>query len=307
MKAGFVAIIGRPNAGKSTLLNKVMGVALAEVSSKAQMTRNRIQGIFNSEAGQIVFIDTPGVHRARTGGLNELLVKEAEQAIEDCQCIWYLVDPASAMEHEEIVISLVSRIPRATPLFIIQTKNDLNPNSELGKQIKQKLCENGGREETNTRLFSISARTKSGLNSLLEYTWEALPEHPRYFEEEDLISDRPSKFFVAEKIRRQLYRLLGDELPYSSAVKIERYDEKATPVRIEAQIVVERLSQVGMVVGNKGAKIKEIGTEARKDIEKFLGHPIFLGLRVSCIPQWTKNPRALAEMGFSISKERAKS
>jgi GTP-binding protein Era len=151
-----------------------------------------------------------------------------------------------------------------------------------------------------TKTFQISAEREKGLSGLLEESWKLTPEHPHYYPDEEQISDRPMRFFVGEKVREQLFRCLGEELPYSCAVEIERFDESAKPPRIEAVIHVERESQKGMVIGKGGAKIKEIGTNARKEIEDFLGQTVFLGLRVDVIKDWTKDAKAMKRMGYVL-------
>jgi len=295
-KSGLVAIIGRPNAGKSTLLNALIGTELSIVTPKAQTTRDNVKGILTQDGGQIVFIDTPGIHKAAPGGINEFMVSEAKTALEAPHVIWYLVDPNSSTQHEQTVLEHLKGL--RAPVLVVFTKSDLKRNIALFlEKLRTLLIENGLQLK---EVLEISARNKKGLKILLDKTWELLPEGPFFYPNEDDLSDRPLRFFVAEKIREQLYLQLGDELPYSCAVKIEKFDESSKPVRIEADIFVERDSQKGMVVGAGGSKIKSIGISARQSIEQLVDAPIFLGLKVKVLKNWTKDKELLKKMGYSV-------
>jgi GTP-binding protein Era len=302
-KSGLVAIAGRPNAGKSTLLNRILGSAVSIVTPKAQTTRERVLGILTEERGQIVFVDTPGIHAAKKGGFNEFMVSEAAEALEGPNVIWYLVDPDSAMEHEKAVIELLEkRADRATPVWILLNKSDLGRDVvPLGEAIRTRLGELGF---SSVLVFVLSGRRGKGVEELLAETWKALPEGPFLFPDEDQISDRPLRFFVGEKIREQLFMKLGDEVPYSCAVEVTKYDEKANPTRIEATIHVERDSQKGMVIGAGGKKIKEIGMAAREEIEEFVQGPVFLGLQVKVLPNWTRSADTLKKLGYHLPQSR---
>jgi len=302
-QSGFIAIVGRPNAGKSTLLNAVLDAKVSIVTPKAQTTRERVLGILTTAHGQLVFVDTPGIHTAKPGGINEYMVSEAREALDQPAVIWYLVDPTSAVEHEAAVLDILEKAPRA-PIFLIFNKIDLKGYAYSGAQFEEitvKMAEEmQKRGIAAAKTFQISAEREKGLSGLLEESWKLTPEHPHYYPDEEQISDRPMRFFVGEKVREQLFRCLGEELPYSCAVEIERFDESAKPPRIEAVIHVERESQKGMVIGKGGAKIKEIGTNARKEIEDFLGQTVFLGLRVDVIKDWTKDAKAMKRMGYVL-------
>ena len=303
-KSGFVAIVGRPNSGKSTLMNKVLGSTLSIVTPKAQTTRERVLGILTEKEGQIVFVDTPGIHKARTGGINEYMVNEAKHALEEPSCVWYIVDPRSKLEHEKAVIELLKH--SKAPVIILMNKSDLfdtfipeHQVSELQVSLEVALKAEGIDHRQTLR---IAAQLRQGTENLLKNTWELMPEGPKYYDDPDQLSDRPTRFFVAELIREQLYLNLGDEIPYSCGVEIEKYDEKSKPLRIEAVIFVERDSQKGMVVGKGGSKIKEIGQAARQTIEKFIGEKIFLGLNVKLLKDWTSDVAALERMGYRKRK-----
>ncbi|MBC7386032.1 MAG: GTPase Era [Cryobacterium sp.] len=300
-KSGLVAIAGRPNAGKSTIMNALLGSELSIVTPKAQTTRERVNGVLTEKEGQIVFIDTPGIHRARDGGINAYMMNEVKSALHMPEIIWYMVDPDSAPRHEEAVLAMLAEAKR--PVYLIFNKTDQKRNLPSVERLEPELlaaCAVLGIEVVKT--FKISALKKRGLDELMAATWDALPIGPFHFEDEDQISDRPTRFFVSEKIREQLFHLLGDELPYCCAIAIEKFDENSKPVRIEAVIFVERDSQKGMVIGAAGAKIKEIGTAARREIESFLDTKIFLGLNVKVLKDWSKDPERLKQLGYDLPR-----
>jgi GTP-binding protein Era len=308
-KAGFVAIVGRPNAGKSTLLNFILGVKVSIVTPKAQTTRERVLGILTEAQGQIVFVDTPGIHKAKPGGINEFMVNEAREALDGPSAIWYVVDPTSGAQHEAAVLDLLEKSPKA-PLFVLFNKYDLKGRfysigqlETLEAAMALELEKRGLKPERTIRLSAETGRgpdSKTAIDDLLKASWALMPEHPAFYPDEEQLSDRPTRFFVAEKVREQLFRCLGDELPYSCAVEIESFDESAQPPHIRAVIHVERDSQKGMVIGKAGVKIKEIGTNARKEVEEFLGQTVFLGLQVNVLKDWTKDAKAMKKMGYIL-------
>jgi GTPase len=310
LKSGLVAIIGRPNVGKSTLLNLILGSTLSIVTPKAQTTRERVLGILTEKEGQIIFVDTPGIHKAKEGGINQYMVNEAREALDGPSAIWYLVDYRSAMEHEAPVIELLAKALQGVqnskiPLFIIFNKSDLIsklkdvPTTLFSMSLKTKLVEAGVNVEQELRICALK---NEGVKELLATTWALMPEGPLHYDDPDQLSDKPTRFFVSEKIREQLLLRLGEELPYSCGVEIDNFDEKSKPPRIEATIYVERDSQKGMVVGKGGLKIKEIGQNARKTIEEFLGQHIFLGLKVKVLKDWTRNVDDMERLGYRKRK-----
>ncbi len=294
-RSGWVAIVGRPNAGKSTLLNRVVGSRLSIVTPKAQTTRQRVTGILtDQEKGQLVFVDTPGIHRARVGGLNAYMVDVAREAAGGTDLSWYLVDPSSAVHHERPVVELLASA--GGPVIVVWTKSDLRRREPtLRAGLLEQARQSGVRLESS---LEISASRSLGIDELLEATWQRVPEGPIHYPDPELLSDRPLRFFVGEAVREQLFRQLGEELPYGCAVEIEKFDEAAKPVRVEAVIHVERDSQKGMVIGARGAKIKSIGQAARGQVEKLVGRQVFLGLRVSVLPHWTRDALALRRLGY---------
>lgn len=316
-KSGIVALVGRPNVGKSTLLNRFLGEEISIVTPKAQTTRDQIRGILNSEQGQIVFVDTPGIHRAREGGINEYMLQEVTRALEDPDVIIYIIDPFSKIEAEERVLDCLKRA--SSKLVIVTNKVDA---------IRDSLRKNIARgfewlEEWKTRLktelegsrckvvaeIDIAASTGEGVPELTAQLYALMPEgHPLYpvaadGEGADL-TDRPLRFVVAELIRKQLFMCLGDELPYSCAVEIEGYNERAKPIHIQAMIYVERESQKGMVIGAGGKKIKVIGSQARVEIEKLIGEKVFLELRVKVLEGWTSEMRKMKTLGYALENSR---
>jgi len=294
-------IAGRPNSGKSTLLNAVLGENLSIVTPKPQTTRESVRGILTEkDQGQIVFVDTPGIHRAREGSINAYMMEQVEQGLEAPDLIWYLIDPDTTIEVETPVYEKLTGAK--APVFLVLNKEDLGRDTRaLATAIQARLEALGVEVRAQ---FQISGRKKTGVPALLERTWTDLPVGPAFYPDPDEISDRPTRFFVAEKIREQLFMCLGEELPYSTAVLIEKFDENAIPPRIEAKIVVERESQKGMVIGKGGLKIKEIGSEARKTVEKFLGKKIFLGLKVEVIKEWSSDPRRMKELGYTFTPKK---
>ncbi len=295
MKSGFIAIIGRPNSGKSTLLNSILGSEISIVTPKAQTTRERIFGIHtDTQKGQIVFIDTPGIHRAREGGINQYMVEEAKHALDSPNLIWYLVDPNSAAFHEEAILELLNA--HSAPVFLILNKSDARQNDALEQELMASLKE---KQVPVQKSVKISGLRKSGVQKLLEESWALLPEGPFYYPDADQLSDRPLRYFAAEKIREKLFYCMGDEIPYSCAVEIIKFDEKGKLPRIEAIIHVERDSQKGMVIGQGGKKIKEIGQTARVEIEKLVGSKIFLGLKVEVTKNWTSKIETLKRLGYA--------
>jgi len=297
-KSGFVAIIGRPNVGKSTLLNNILQSKLSIVTPKSQTTRDQIKGIFtHPEKGQIVFLDTPGIHKARTGGLNEQMVKSAVDALDGPDVVWYMVDPASSIKHEAEVIQYL--VSEKTPIFLIFNKIDIKGKDYISASItsfiddiKKQLPKN------NLKIFKISAITGRGVKTLLNNTWELIPKGELYYSDQDVLSDKPTRFFVAEFIREVIFFTLQDELPYSCSIKILEYKEDTVPIRIEAVICVERDSQLRIFIGQNGKVIKSIGMNARKKIEEFIGAKVFLGLKVEVLKNWTRNEQDLKRMGY---------
>ena len=289
--SGFVAIAGRPNAGKSTLLNAILGEKLVITSDKPLTTRNRIQGIHNLPGGQIVFIDTPGVHQARSK-LNRSLMDAAMEAVQGVDAVLYLVDatarPATELEMLQLVLAAVQ-----VPVILVLNKVDLVEKSALLALI------DSYRELHEFRaIVPLSARSGDGVERLVELARDCLPAGPEYFPD-DILTDLPERFVVAEMIREKVFRLTRDEVPYSVAVQVESFKERHDSLTaIAASIIVERDSQKGIIIGRRGEMLKRIGTAARQDIERFLAQKVFLELFVKVSRDWSDNPQKLKEFGY---------
>jgi GTP-binding protein Era len=291
--SGFVTILGRPNAGKSTLLNSLAGEKLAIVTHKAQTTRSRISGIVNVKrtgkhpAGQIVFIDTPGVHKP-TDQLNRRMMQEVYDSLEGCDLILLIVDATAKFgTGDEFVLEIVRRAKVKT--FLLLNKIDLIEKSRLLPAI-----EAWSERFPFAEIIPISAAKEKGKQELLNAVVNALPEGPRYFPE-DQITDQPERFLAAELIREQLLIHTAQEVPYASGVRIESFEEGPKLTRIAAAIFVEREGQKAIIIGRQGAMLKQIGSAARRQIERIFGVKVFLELFVKVREGWRDNPREVDE------------
>ncbi len=289
--SGFVSILGRPNAGKSTLLNALLGRKIAIVSDKPQTTRTSIQGILNLPNAQIVFVDTPGIHRPDSL-INRKLMQEVEAALEGRDLLLYMADCVRGVSPEdEQAVELVAR--SGTPCLLLLNKIDtLRDKSKLLPLIERykELAE-------FQEFIPISALTGEGLDVLREAIVKRLPEGPRYFPE-DMITDQPPEFFAAEVIREKVLAHTRQEVPHAVMVLIDDWEDSDRLLRITASIVVERPGQKGIVIGAKGAMLKKIGTEARLELEHWFGKKIFLELFVKVRKNWRDNPAYLREIDW---------
>lgn len=288
MKAGFVNIFGRPNAGKSTLLNALIGEKLAIVSPKVQTTRHRIKGILTEKDYQIVFSDTPGIIEPRYK-LHEKMMDAVKSALEDADLAVLLVDiKENWQECDEIFTKLNLKVPAV----VVINKIDLADQETLKKAIDffstRPYCR---------QVITISALSGINRNKLIKSLLEYLPEGEPFYEGDD-ISDLQTRFFVSELIREKIYALAQDEIPYHTAVLIREYQEKTTLVKIVADIIVQRETQKVILIGEKGSMIKKIGSAARKDIEEFIQRKVFLELFVKVKPKWRENDLQLKEYGY---------
>ena len=290
-KSGFVSIIGRPNAGKSTLLNSILGEKVVIVSEKPQTTRNKIRGIKNMENAQIIFLDTPGIHKAK-GHLNEFMVKEAMSALEDMDIIIYLVEATGKIKDELFIIESLKRV--RCPVLLGINKIDMVRKDSILPLMDEYSSVYPFRE-----IIPLSARKGEGMDELFRCIVELLPEGPKYFTE-DILTDQTERFVVAEIVREKEFELTREEIPYSTAVIVERFKENPGKriISISATINVERDSQKGIIIGKGGAMLKEIGTRARIDIERLLGTKVYLELFVRVRKDWTKDAKSLKEFGY---------
>jgi len=292
-KSGFVALLGRPNVGKSTLLNRILGAKIAIVTSKPQTTRDRIAGIYTSGKGQIVFLDSPGIHRPKKA-LNVYMVKTAGRIASESDIAVHLVDDrrVESGEEETLVRGVLANV--AVPRLLAVNKVDLLGES-AARERRARLMETGLYREG----YLLSAATGRGVEDLLSGIFGILPEGPAYYPEEDL-TDLPMRFIAQEIIREKLFDALSEELPYSVAVAIEEYREETEKrlVRIRAEICVERESQKGILIGRGGRMLKRIGTEARQELEKETGERVYLELFVKVEKDWSRNETMLRRLGY---------
>ncbi len=289
-RSGFVAIAGAPNAGKSTLLNRVLGEKISITSKKPQTTRDRILGIVNRPFSQIIFIDTPGIHRAKSL-LNKKIVDQALAAVADVDTILLMTDAASRdNESEKIIIKQLEKTKK--PVVLGLNKTDLVTKHDILPLIKELSALLNFRA-----VIPISAKTGAQTSELLDEIEKNLPFGPRLFPEETL-TDMSEKFIAAEMIREKIFRLTGMEIPYSIAVTVDFFKVKKKLIVIHATIHVTRDSQKGIIIGKSGKMLKKIGKQARKDIEKMTGSKILLKLFVRVTRNWTKNEKILKEFGY---------
>lgn len=290
-RSGFAAIAGAPNVGKSTLLNRMIGEKISITSSKPQTTRNRILGISHGEGFQIVFLDTPGVHRSNKP-LNRKIVEVALAAIDEVDLILVVVDASNPDPQSESLIVDKLRQRKNTPALLALNKIDLIEKPRLLHQIDA-----WSKAHPFAEIFPISALDGTQVPELLAAMRDRLPEGPPYFPE-DALTDMPERFIVAEIVREKIFEQTGQEIPYGTAVTIESFEESDDLIRIHAAIHVERDSQKGIVIGRQGQMLKTIGTEARSDIEHLLGTRVFLKLFVRVEKNWSRNPRAMRKLGY---------
>lgn len=305
-KFGAVAIIGRPNAGKSTLLNRILGQKVAITSDKPQTTRNRVIGIHTTDDYQAVLVDTPGIHFAKTR-INRAMVNIAKDSLESVEAVCWVVDAeraqtqwskgegsvSPAIEHLAVVVDAVPSLPVCIAL---------NKIDRLPKEALLPLMAGLHARVPSAEIFPISALKGRGLKVLLQHWRDILPPGPAMFPD-DQIMDGTERFLVSELIREKVFRMTHQEIPYSAGVEIEQFSEEDRPdgipfVEIYAKIIVERSPQKGIIIGKGGSMLKRIGTAARKDIARLLGARVHLNLHVSVVERWTEKPHILHEFGI---------
>lgn len=294
-RAGFVAIVGRPNAGKSTLLNRLVGQKVAIVTAKPQTTRNRIQGIVTRPDGQIVFIDTPGLHDAESA-LGRQMMHEVAAALEGIDVLLLMVDASRAFPHADVV--LLEKAQR----FRGKTILALNKIDRLPKPKLLPLIDAFQKAFEFSAIVPISALQGGGCNALVQETLKQLPESEAYFPE-DQITDQPERFLAAEIIREKAIQAMYHEVPYALAVFVDKFEETPKLLRIGATLNVERDSQKKILIGHKGEMLKKIGTQARKELEGLLDTRIFLQTYVKVVPGWREDPRKVRELDWHFQLE----
>ena len=289
-KTGFIAIVGRPNVGKSTLLNSILGEKVAIVSNKPQTTRNRITGIFTREEDQFVFLDTPGMHTPKNS-LGEFMVKTADSSMREADAVILVVDTGkeiSAVEENVIAYLKRSDIPAVLAL---------NKIDQYDREVLAQTISKYAERHSFVAFVPISARSGKNVPELLDECAKFLEESPWFFPE-DMVTDQPERQIAAEIIREKILRTLNKEVPHGTAVVIEEFKDEGTLIRIRAEIFCEKASHKGIIVGKNGASLKLIGTYAREDLEKMLGVKVYLNLWVKVKENWRESARTVGNFGY---------
>jgi len=289
---GFVAIIGRPNVGKSTLLNHILGQKISITSRKPQTTRHQILGVKTSSTSQVIYVDTPGIHNRRSTAINRYMNRAANSVLNDVDLVLFVVQALKWTEEDEVVLSRLQDI-KATVLLVVNKIDKLGDKNELLPFIKKLTA-----MRQFDSVIPVSALYAENIAQLEADVYERLPENEAFFPA-DQITDRNVRFLSAEIIREKLIRELGQELPYTTTVEIERFEEEESISRIFATIYVETRGQKAIIIGRKGARLKSIGTKARVDIEKMLDGKVYLELWVKVREGWSNDERALASLGYT--------
>ena len=290
-RAGIVTVVGKPNVGKSTLLNRIVGQKLSITSPKPQSTRDRVVGIYTTDDAQMVILDTPGLLNPRYP-LQEAMRTTARRALDDADVIVYLADATEGNPPSLEEAADLPSTPRA-PIVTVLNKSDVMPESRRVEPL------------ANGAVVYVSALTGDGITEMMARIAERLPESP-FLYPEDEISTQPVRFFVAELVRETVLEQLHDEVPYSVAVQVEEYREERSPLYIRAVIYVERDSQKAIIIGSKGAQIRRLGEAARKKIETFVGSKVYLDLWVKVLANWRKNPGSLSRFGYQLATGKGK-
>lgn len=289
-KAGFVSIIGRPNAGKSTLMNALVGENLSIITAKAQTTRHRIMGILNGDDFQVVYSDTPGIIEPKYE-LHKSMMSFVNTSMEDADVILFVTDIHEKHPEDPIV----ERLKKITniPVLLLINKIDKSNEGELAEKAKY-----WAEQLPHAQLFSISALEKFNTESLFKYILELLPEHPAFFPKDEL-TDKSERFFASEIVREKIFTNYDKEIPYSCEVVVTSFKDEPKIIRIAAEIYVEKLSQKGIIIGHKGEALKKVGTEARLEMEKFFGKKVFLETYVRVEENWRNKQSGLNKFGYN--------
>lgn len=295
-KSGFVALIGRPNVGKSTLLNFLVGQKVAIMSPQPQTTRNKISGIYTDDQEQIVFIDTPGIHKPKNK-LDDFMDKSSYSALDEVDVVLFMVEPEPAGKGDQYIAELLKKIKK--PVFLVINKIDkVHPDKLLS------IIDSYKNLGDFAEIVPISASQGNNVSELIKTIAKYLPEGPQFYDA-DQLTDRPEYFIVAELIREQVLKLIHEEVPHATAVVVDRMrDHEGGKLQIEATIYVERLGQKGIIIGKKGQMLKQIGIAARQEIEALLGEKVNLRLWVKVQKNWRSDPAFLKSIGYNAKELR---
>jgi GTP-binding protein Era len=289
-RCGYIAIVGRPNVGKSTLMNKLIGAKISITSRKAQTTRHRITGIQTRDNAQFIYIDTPGFQTRHNNALNKTLNRTVSNTLVSCDVVLFIVEAGSFDTADQQVLE---QIPKGVPVILVINKADKIKDKALLMPFAQKVAA----ERDFAAIVPVSARQGFQLDQLEAEIRNYLPNNAPIFSEDD-ITDRSEKFLATEIVREKVFRYVGDELPYTSTVVLEKFEQEGQLRRIFAAILVERDMHKAMVIGNKGARLKEISTTARLDMEKLFGGPVYLEIWVKVKSGWADNEAGLRAYGY---------
>jgi len=292
MRCGFVAIVGRPNVGKSTLLNRLLGQKLSITSRKPQTTRHQILGINTRADAQIIYVDTPGLHRKSKNALNKLMNDTARQAMSDVDTVIFVIEAGQWTDEDELVLKQLQHAN--CPIILAVNKVDQLKDKAKLLPYLQSVSE----KRHFDAILPISAKTGINVRDLEEEACQYLPNNPLFYPE-DQLTDRSVRFIMAEFVREKLFRLTGDELPYATTVTIEKFVEEPKIYRIAALVIVERDSHKRIIIGKNGAKLKMIGQAAREEMERFLERKVFLQIWVKVKSGWTDSNRLLDDLGYN--------
>lgn len=290
-RCGYVAIVGRPNVGKSTLLNYLLGQKLSITSRKPQTTRHQVMGILTESHTQIIFVDTPGMHKEQGKALNRYMNRAASSALADVDLVLFVVDRMRWTPEDDLVMQVLEGV--SAPVALVVNKIDMMDDKGALLPYSESRMANGAFDA----FFPISALRNDNLDTLKRYLRKYMPESPYFFPEEQ-VTDRSSRFLAAELIREKIVRQLGDELPYTTAVEIESFEQDGKILHIGALIYVERSGQKAILIGEKGTRLRSIGSEARKDMEQAFDSKVMLKLWVKVKSGWSDDDRALRSLGF---------
>jgi len=290
-RCGYVGIVGRPNVGKSTLLNHILGMKLSITSRKPQTTRHQILGIKTSEQVQAIYVDTPGMHQRRNSAINRYMNRAAISVLADVDVLLFVVQANTWLDEDQVVLDRLQNI--SSPVILIINKIDLLDDMDDLLPIVEKHSSRYKFSE----IIPVSALKNTAVEQVEISAAKFLPENPAFFKD-DQITDRSTRFLVTEIIREKLVRELGQELPYTSTVSIDKFEEQPSIVRIHATIYVENKGQKAIVIGSKGAGLKKIGSHARKDIETLVDNKVYLNLWVKIRSGWSNDEQALAGLGY---------